>query len=111
MIETFVRVREQVYSNVIGLHVAGGTTLTDHRLQDYAHAVLSRSIGLSEANARGIGLLAHAVQRQASVLAFVDAFMILGFAVVVVLVLMLFLRTPPNPTQSASAISIPVNPA
>jgi MFS transporter, DHA2 family, multidrug resistance protein len=100
-VQTFVRVREQVYSNLIGLHVAGGATLTDQRLLDYTHAVLARSIGQPEANARGVGLLAHAVQVQAYVLAFVDAFMILGFAVIVVLVLMLFLRTPPSPAQAA----------
>ena len=100
-VQTFVRVREQVYSNLIGLHVAGGTTLTDQRLLDYSHAVFGRSIGLAQANARGVGLLAQAVQRQANVLAFVDAFMVLGFAVMVVLVLMLFLRTPPDPANAA----------
>ena len=73
-IQTFVRGREQVYSNLIGLHVAGDTTLTDQRLQNYTHAVLVRSIGAPEASARSIGLLAHAVQAQAYVLAFVDAF-------------------------------------
>jgi DHA2 family multidrug resistance protein len=101
LVQTFVRVREQVYSNLIGLHVAGGTTLTDQRLLDYSHAVFGRSIGLAQANARGVGLLAEAVARQAYVLAFVDAFMVLGFAVMVVLALMLFLRTPPDPANPA----------
>jgi len=67
-VQTFVRVREQAYSNLIGLHVTGGAMLTDQRLQDYAYAVLARSIGASEASARGVGLLALAVQTQAYVL-------------------------------------------
>jgi MFS transporter, DHA2 family, multidrug resistance protein len=94
-IQTFVRVREQVYSNLVGLHVATGSLLTDQRLQDYAHVVTGRSVGQAEANARATALLALSVQRQAYVLAFIDGFMIIGFAVIGVLLLMLLLRAPP----------------
>ena len=51
-IQTFVRVREQVYSNLIGLHVTAGSFATDQRLQDYAGAVIGRSVGQTGANAR-----------------------------------------------------------
>jgi DHA2 family multidrug resistance protein len=33
-IQTFIRVREQIYSNLIGLHVTTGSVLTDQRLAD-----------------------------------------------------------------------------
>jgi len=95
-------VREQTYSNLIGQHVSGGTSLTVQRLEDYGHAVVGRSIGLAEANARATALLAGAVQKQAYVLAFIDSFMVLGFAVIGALLTMLPLRTPPSKVHAES---------
>jgi MFS transporter, DHA2 family, multidrug resistance protein len=94
-IQTFVRVREQIYSNLIGLHVTVGSGLTDQRLQEYARLVGDRSSGNAVANARATALLARAVQDQANVLAFIDGFMCVGFAVIGALLLMLLLRDPP----------------
>jgi MFS transporter, DHA2 family, multidrug resistance protein len=94
-IQTFVRVREQIYSNLLGLHVTVGSGLTDQRLQDYARMVGDRSAGNTAANARATALLARAVQDQANVLAFIDGFMCVGFAVIGALLLMLLLRDPP----------------
>ena len=106
-VQTFLRVREQVYSNLIGQHVAVGSWLTSERLQNYAQLVKGRSIGQVDANARATALLADAVRKQAYVLAFIDGFMVLGFAVIGVLLIMLLLRTPlarggPTPEQSIS---------
>jgi len=95
-VQTFLRVREQIYSNLIGQHVTVGASLTGQRLQDYAQVVAGRSVGEAQANARATALLAGAVQKQAYVLAFIDGFMVLGFAVIAVLLLMLLLRTPPG---------------
>lgn len=94
-VQTFVRTREQTYSNLIGLHVNAGSLLTDQRLDEYARAVAGRSIGQAEAAARATALLARSVQNQAYVLAYIDGFMVLGFAVVGALMLMLLLRDPP----------------
>jgi DHA2 family multidrug resistance protein len=94
-IQTFLRVREQVYSNLVGLHVTPGSLETNHRLQEYAQAVAARSVGPPDANGRATGLLAHAVQIQADVLSYIDGFMVVGFATIVVLLLMLLLRDPP----------------
>jgi DHA2 family multidrug resistance protein len=104
-IQTFLRVREQVYSNLVGLHVTTGSPLIDQRLQDYASAVTGRSVGQAEANARATALLARSVQGQAYVLAYIDGFMVVGFAVIGALLLMLLLRTPPGagiPTQGGA---------
>jgi DHA2 family multidrug resistance protein len=90
-----LRVREQLYSNLVGLHVTTSSLLTDQRLADYARAVVDRSLGQAEANARAIALLARAVQEQAYVLAFIDTFMVIGFGMVGALLLMLLLRAPP----------------
>jgi DHA2 family multidrug resistance protein len=81
-VQTFVRTREQTYSNLIGLHVNAGSLLTDQRLDEYARAVAGRSTGQPEAAARATALLARSVQNQAYVLAYIDGFMILGFAVI-----------------------------
>jgi MFS transporter, DHA2 family, multidrug resistance protein len=94
-IQTFVRVREQIYSNLVGLHVVTGASATIARLQDYAHAVNGRSIGAPAADARAAALLAAAVRKQAYVLAYNDGFMIVGFTVIAGLLLMLLLRAPP----------------
>jgi DHA2 family multidrug resistance protein len=55
---------------------------------------MARSVGPIEADARATALLAHSVQVQANVLAYIDGFMVIGFAVIGVLLLMLFLRDP-----------------
>jgi DHA2 family multidrug resistance protein len=94
-VQTFLRVREQLYSNLLGLRVTSGSLLTDQRLQHYAQAVTGRSVGQTEAGARATALLARSVQGQANVLAYIDGFMILGFAAIGALLLMLLLRTPP----------------
>jgi DHA2 family multidrug resistance protein len=95
-IQTFVRTREQTYSNLIGLHVNAGSLLTNQRLEDYAKSVAGRSVGDPDAAARATALLARAVQDQAYVVAYIDGFMVLGFAVIGALALMLLLRDPPS---------------
>lgn len=97
-IQTFVRMREQVHSNLVGLHVTTGSVETSHRLQEYAQAVAARSVGPAAANGRATGLLAHSVQVQAYVLAYIDGFMVIGFAAIGVLLMMLILRDPPHPS-------------
>ena len=102
-VQTFVRTREQTYSNLIGLHVNAGSLLTDQRLEQYAKAVAGRSVGDPEAAARATALLARAVQNQAYVLAYIDGFMVLGFAVIGALLLMLLLRDPPAHLEQPAA--------
>jgi MFS transporter, DHA2 family, multidrug resistance protein len=97
-VQTFVRVQEQTYSNLIGLHVTAASLLTDQRLQNYVGVVGGRSAGEDEANSRATALLAQAVRSQADVLAYIDGFMFLGFAVIGALLLMLLLRDPPAQT-------------
>ena len=107
-VQTIIRVREQVYSNFIGLHVATGSLITDDRLQDYARAVAGRSVGPPDADARATALLAHSVQVQAYVLAYIDGFMIIGFAVIGMLLLMLLLRAPPSEPETADGAAVAV---
>jgi DHA2 family multidrug resistance protein len=104
-IQTFLRVREQVYSNLVGLHVTTGSFATGQRLHGYAQAVAARSVGQPQATERATSLLAHAVQIQANVLSYIDGFMVIGFAVIGALLLMLVLREPPQ--HSSPRLQIP----
>jgi MFS transporter, DHA2 family, multidrug resistance protein len=101
-VQTFLRTREQIYSNLIGLHINAGSLLTDQRLEEYARSVAARSVGEPQAAARATALLARAVQNQSYVLAYIDGFMVLGFAVIGALLLMLSLRDPPAIGPSAA---------
>jgi MFS transporter, DHA2 family, multidrug resistance protein len=102
-VQTFVRVREQIYSNLIGLHVHAGSLLTNQRIEDYAKSVTGRSVGEPEATARATALLARAGQKQAYVLAYIDGFKVLGFAVIGALLLTLLLRDPPVHLEQSAA--------
>lgn len=95
VIQTFVRVREQTHSNLIGLHVTGGGTATASAQTQLSGLFAAHS---GDPAARGIGLLAATVQREAYVLAYIDAFWLIAWASLAGLLLILLLRRPPpNP--------------
>jgi DHA2 family multidrug resistance protein len=93
--QTFVRVREQIHSNLIGLHVDGLTASTAERLAAYRSAVGARTADFNEATARAAKLLATAVAQQAAVLSFVDGFVAAGIGSFVCLLLVALMRRPP----------------
>lgn len=64
--QTFVRVREQVHSNLLGLHVDASAPSTIERIDLY--------LGLSGDAATATRLLGDAVARQAAVLSYSDGF-------------------------------------
>jgi len=93
--QTFVRIREQVHSNLIGLHVEGIAGATTDRLMQYAGALGSRTSDLGVAAARAKDLLAGTVAQQASVLAYIDGFLAAGVGAFVCLVLVATMRRGP----------------
>jgi DHA2 family multidrug resistance protein len=98
VIQTFVRVREQVYSNLIGLHVISGAAGTEGAATQLAGPYASRAVGAGDPTAQGLGRLASLVQREAYVLAYIDAFWLIAWVSVVGILVVLFLRRPPpNP--------------
>lgn len=96
VIQTFVRVHEQTYSNLIGLHVLAGSTATEG-----AETVLAGPLSIQpagDATARGLGLLAGQVQREAYVLSYIDAFWLIAWVSLAgILLVWLLRRPPPNP--------------
>ena len=102
--QTFVRIREQVHSNLIGLHVDALGGLTTDRLNAYRGAVSAHSGDLAASSARAEALLASAVAKQAAVLAYIDGFLAAAAGAFICLVLATWLRprTPPAATAPAS---------
>ena len=98
VIQTFVRVREQVYSNLIGLHVIGGSAATEGATARLAAPFGARPTGLGDPAAQGVGTLADLVRREAYVLAYIDAFWLIAWVSFAgILLVVLLNRPPPNP--------------
>ncbi|HEX4173259.1 MAG TPA: MFS transporter [Acetobacteraceae bacterium] len=93
--QTYVRVREQVDSNLLGLHVESGAASVLARLAAYADAVAARSIGSAGASSRAASLLAQAVRNQANVLSYVDGFTVVSIVAILMLLLTALLRPVP----------------
>jgi DHA2 family multidrug resistance protein len=93
--QTFVRVREQVHSNLIGLHVDGLAATTIDRLSAYRSAVGTRSADLTQIGAEATKLLGNTVAQQAAVLSFIDGFLAAAVGAFVCLLLVALVRRPP----------------
>ena len=76
----------------IDLNVDIGDWLTDQRTTALSSAVAGRSVGDEQATLRGYALLARVIQREAFVLAYADAFAMIGAVLLVVLLLYVLAR-------------------
>jgi DHA2 family multidrug resistance protein len=98
LIRTFVRVREQVYSNLIGLHLIAGSPAAEQATAQFAVPFGSRPTGLGDTAMQGAGMLGNLVRREAYVLAYIDAFWLIAWVSLIGILLVLVLRRPPpNP--------------
>jgi MFS transporter, DHA2 family, multidrug resistance protein len=96
--QTFVRVREQIHSNLIGLHIDAIAGTTTDRLAAYRGAIGAHTADLGVASAQAVKLLSSAVLQQASVLAYVDGFLAASAGAFGCLVLVAAMRRgPPSP--------------
>jgi DHA2 family multidrug resistance protein len=97
---TWLRVREQIHSNYLGLHIQNGTfdvTRLLKQLSDYF-----ASHGAGAAPARALGTLSARVQREANVLAYIDGFWLcFWLAMVALFFVALITRAPPGPFTPA----------
>ena len=92
IMQRFIRVREQLHSNLIGLHVDAGDWLTDERLRLLTGGVSANSAGLDEAQARSLALLSAQIRQQAYTLAYMDGFMLIAWVCVAIIVLVACLK-------------------
>jgi DHA2 family multidrug resistance protein len=97
-VQTFVRVREQVYSYLIGLPVATGTSSTERAIAQFSSPFADRAIGGGDPTGQGLSMMARLIQREAYVLAYIDGFWVIAWVSVAALLLLLLLKPPPpNP--------------
>jgi DHA2 family multidrug resistance protein len=90
--QTFVRVREQVHSNLIGLHIDSLAPLTSDRLAIYRRAVGAHTSDLALTASRATNLLGAAVAKQAAVLSYIDGFLAASVGALGCLLLAVWLR-------------------
>jgi MFS transporter, DHA2 family, multidrug resistance protein len=93
---TWLRVREQVHSNFLGLHVENGSIDVTHVLKQLADGFASR--GAAAAAARALETLSETVAREANTLAYIDGFWLcFWLAMVALFCVALMTRAPPGP--------------
>jgi DHA2 family multidrug resistance protein len=91
----YVAVREQLHSNLLGLHVQHGNWLDDASIRQLTAGLYAKSSGLSAAAGRSVGLIGARVRLQAYTLTFIDGFHLIAWACVAALLLIALLRKPP----------------
>jgi MFS transporter, DHA2 family, multidrug resistance protein len=97
---TWLRVREQIHSNYLGLHVENGSVDVTHMLQQLANGFASH--GMGTAAARATATLSSLVAREANTLAYIDGFWLCFWLAMVALFLTaLITRAPPGPFTPA----------
>jgi len=104
-IATFIRVRSQIASNLIGLHVNAGDSLVQQRLQIYA-AVTARAGDPQSGPERGAAVLGAVVRSAATTQAVMDAFLTIGLFAALAMLVMVAQRAPPlNPAAPRGLFS------
>jgi DHA2 family multidrug resistance protein len=97
-IQSFVRVREQVHSNLLGLHLSQGADLTDSTVAQLAGLFTDRPLGTGDVAGQSLDAIGNLVRREAYVLAYIDGFWTVAWVLALSLGLVLLLKPPPpNP--------------
>jgi MFS transporter, DHA2 family, multidrug resistance protein len=101
-IATFIRVRGQIASNLLGLHVQIGDAQVIHRLQTYA-AATARAGDPSSAPARGAAVLGGVVRSAAITQGIIDGFIVIAALTAVTLIVIVTRKAaPPGPASHVS---------
>ncbi|MFT0862623.1 MFS transporter [Ancylobacter sp. G4_0304] len=76
LMATLLRMREQLHSYLLGLHIPASAAETAHAIAGFAAPFAGAGGSAHLAQARGVAALAATVSREANVLAYIDAFQI-----------------------------------
>ena len=88
----FVAEREKLHSNLLGLHVARGTWITDWNIRAMTAGLYAKSSGIATAGGRAVGLMAGRLRLQAYALGLNDGFLLVAWSCVCALILIALLR-------------------
>ncbi len=91
----FIALREQLHSNLLGLHVQRGNWIDDAALGQLTAGLYAKSSGLPGGTGRAIGLIYGRVRLQAYTLTFIDGFHLVAWACVGALLVIALLRKSP----------------
>jgi MFS transporter, DHA2 family, multidrug resistance protein len=91
----FIAIREQLHSNLLGLHVQQGNWIDDAAVRQLTGGLYGKSSGIPAATGRAVGLIAGRVRLQAYSLTFIDAFHLVAWACVAALLLIVLLHKSP----------------
>ena len=95
---TWLRVREQTHSNLVGLNVSAGDSDVAQRLAQLTRHFLDYGAAAQTASARAMATLARLVRRQADVLSIIDGFTVAFWGAIAGLLLVSLMRAaPPGP--------------
>jgi len=109
-VATFARIREQIASNAIGLHVQSGDGQVIHRLQGYASA--TAKIGdPASGPARAAAILGSLVRGMATTQAVIDTFVAVGTLTAVALLMAITHKPAPLGPASARPLFAPAPPS
>jgi DHA2 family multidrug resistance protein len=88
----FVAEREKLHSNLLGLHVAQGSWITDWNIRAMTAGLYPKSSGMAAAGARAVDLVAGRLRLQAYALSLGDGFLLIAWSCVCALILVALLR-------------------
>lgn len=91
-LQTFVTRREQFHSKVSMAHVSAFAEATRERIDALGQVIVARGGAISDGHPEAIVAIGRAVRRQACIMAFGDAFLVLGVALLAALAASRLLR-------------------
>ncbi|MGA7423159.1 MAG: MFS transporter, partial [Candidatus Sulfotelmatobacter sp.] len=81
----FIAAREQLHSNLLGLHVTQGSWITEGNLHALAGSLYAKSFGAGEAAARAAGVIGARLRLQAYSLSLIDGFLLVAWTCAIAL--------------------------
>jgi DHA2 family multidrug resistance protein len=100
----FVAQREKLHSNLLGLHVIGGDSITIQNFHAMAAGLYAKSYSMAGAGARSVDLIAARLRLQAYTLSIIDGFLLIAWSCACALILVALLRKSPLNYGDLSAI-------
>jgi len=91
----FIAVREQLHSNLLGLHVSSGNWITGQNIHGITAGLYAKSSGVAAAGARAVDLIGSRIRLQAYSLSLVDGFLLVAWSCVCALLCVALLRQSP----------------
>jgi len=100
----FLAQREELHSNLLGLHVSSGDWLTNQNVHGITASLYAKSYGLAAAGARSVDLIAARLRLQAYSLSIIDGFLLIAWSCACALIFVALLRKSPLNYGDLSAI-------